>query len=545
MLKRLKDEQGFTLLIFLSLLLMLTMIGVAAVMTSTTEVDIAGNDLKSISALYAAEAAQEKAIAEIRTSYTTTGLPPSPLPGGTLNLGNLTATYATVDNGPVVQTQLTAGAYRGLYALVKNFTVTADATDMGSGAKTRIVQEVQDALIPLFQFAVFYESDLEIYPGPNMTLGGRVHSNRDMYLGTHATLTIDSYTTAAGNIYYGRKPGSGQDLGVEGNINIKDRDGVYRNMRNGDGTYLDSKDPEWVSKSLARWGGEVEDHSHGITELNLPVVTSGDPIDLIKRGADNPSSFEHDAGLKIVDGRAWFRTSTDTWTDVTASLTGDSTLTTKTFYNAREAKWVTSYDIDISKLNSSAYFPLNGIIYASRDRVVGTEQAIRLVNGATLKTSLTVATDNPLYTKGDYNTVNKKPAALYTDALTILSNSWNDSKSSQALSNRVASNTTVNAAFMTGNTNSQGNHYSGGLENLPRFLETWSGKTFTYKGSMVDLWFSEQATGIWQYGSPVYEAPDRAWSFDMDFLDPTKLPPGTPMVNTVLKVSWLQKIVSN
>ena len=98
---------------------------------------------------------------------------------------------------------------------------------------------------------------------------------------------------------------------------------------------------------------------------------------------------------------------------------------------------------------------------------------------------------------------------------------------------------------MTGNTNSQDNHYSGGLENLPRFLEKWTDKTFTYKGSMVDLWFSEQATGIWVYGSPVYEAPDRAWSFDMDFLDPTNLPPGTPMVNTVLKVSWLQKIVSN
>lgn len=545
MLKRLENEEGFTLLIFLSLLLMFTMIGIAAVMTSTTDVDIAGNDLKSISALYAAEAGVEKAVSEIRSSYTTTALPPNPLPSGTLYLGNLTATYNTVDNGPTAQKLLTAGAYRGLYALVKNFTVTADATDLGSGAKTRIVQEVEDALIPLFQFAVFYESDLEIYPGPNMTLGGRVHSNRDMYLGTHATLTIDSYTTAAGNIYYGRKPGSGQDLGTEGNINIKDRQGVYHNMKNGDGTYLDSTDPEWVSESLARWGGEVEDHSHGITELDLPVVTSGDPINLIKRGTDNPSSFEYDAGLKIVDGAAWFRTSSDTWTDVTASLTGDSTLTTKSFYNAREGKTVTCYDINIGKLNSSAYFPSNGIIYASRAKVTGTEQAIRLVNGATLKTSLTVATDNPLYTKGDYNSVNKKPAALFTDALTILSNSWNDSKSSQSLSNRVASNTTVNAAFMTGNTNSQNNHYSGGLENLPRFLEGWSDKTFTYKGSMVDLWFSEQATGIWQYGSPVYEAPDRAWSFDMDFLDPTKLPPGTPMVNTVLKVSWLQKIVSN
>lgn len=545
MLNRLKNEQGFTLLIFLSLLLMLTLIGVAGVMTSTTDVDIAGNDLKSINSFYAAEAGVEKVVSEIRASYTTTGSPPSPLPAGTLNLGNLTATYSTVDNGPAIQTQLTAGAYRGLYALVKNFTVTADATDMGSGAKTRIVQEVQDALIPLFQFAVFYQSDLEIYPGPNMTLGGRVHSNRDMYLGTHATLTVDSYTTAAGNIYYGRKPGSGQDLGVEGNINIKDRDGVYQNMKNGDGTYLDSRDPDWVSKSLTRWGGEVEDHSHGITELNLPVVTSGDPIDLIKRGTDNPSSFEYDAGLKIVDGKAWFRTAADTWTDVTATLTGDSTLTTKTFYNAREGKWATCYDINIGKLNSSLYYPLNGIIYASRAQVAGTEQAIRLVNGAQLKSSLTVAAENPLYTKGDYNTVSKKPAALYTDALTILSNSWDDSKSSQILNNRVASNTTVNAAFMTGNTNSEGNNYSGGLENLPRFLEKWSGKTFTYKGSMVDLWFSEQATGLWRYGSPVYEAPNRNWSFDTDFLDPAKLPPGTPMVNAVLKVSWLQKIVSN
>jgi hypothetical protein len=39
---------------------------------------------------------------------------------------------------------------------------------------------------PLFQFAVFYNSDLEIQPGPNMKLTGRVHTNRDMYLGSGA-----------------------------------------------------------------------------------------------------------------------------------------------------------------------------------------------------------------------------------------------------------------------------------------------------------------------------------------------------------------------
>ena len=45
--KKLKNENGFTLLIMLSLLLMLSLIGIAAVMTSTTDVNIAGNDLKS------------------------------------------------------------------------------------------------------------------------------------------------------------------------------------------------------------------------------------------------------------------------------------------------------------------------------------------------------------------------------------------------------------------------------------------------------------------------------------------------------------------
>ena len=43
----------------------------------------------------------------------------------------------------------------------------------------------------LFQFAVFYTNDLEILPGPDMTLGGRVHCNGDIYLGCGGTLTVD------------------------------------------------------------------------------------------------------------------------------------------------------------------------------------------------------------------------------------------------------------------------------------------------------------------------------------------------------------------
>jgi hypothetical protein len=77
------------------------------------------------------------------------------------------------------------------------------------------------------------------------------------------------------------------------------------------------------------------------------------------------------------------------------------------------------------------------------------------------------------------------------------------------------------------------------LENLPRFLENWTSRTLKFRGSMVDLWESQQATGKWTYGS-VYTAPNRDWGFDTDLLDPNKLPPGTPMVNIVVKKQWAQ-----
>jgi Tfp pilus assembly protein PilX len=543
MFNQLKNEQGFTLLVFLSLLLMMTMIGIAAVITSTTDVKIAGNDLKSINTFYAAEAGLEKSIAQIRSHYTSgaTGAP-NPLPADSFDLGNIAIIYNTTDNGAASQETLTVGAYKGLYALTKSFTIDARSKDKGTQTETKIEAEIKDALVPIFQFAVFYQQDLEILPGPAMTLGGRVHSNRDLYLGSRNSLKVDSWTTAAGNIYHGRKDNPSDDM--TGDVTIKDKFGVYQSMKDGDGTWLDANDPIWVANSLNRWGGKVEDHSHGITELNLPVVVSGDPIDMIKRASGNPDSYENRAGLKIVDGQVLYKNASDQWVNVTTTFTNDSIITTKSFYNYREYKTVTSYDINIQKLNTSAYFPRNGILYASRDQVTGTQQAIRLKNGAELAAPLTVVTDNPLYTLGNYNSVNKKAAALFTDALTVLSTNWNDSRSNQSLSNRIASNTTVNAAFLTGNSETHLGSYNGGLENLPRFLEDWGSKTFTYRGSMVDLWFSEQATGAWYCGSPQYQPPDRNWAFDLSFLDPNNLPPGVPQINTVLKVSWLQRIVS-
>jgi hypothetical protein len=147
-----------------------------------------------------------------------------------------------------------------------------------------------------------------------------------------------------------------------------------------------------------------------------------------------------------------------------------------------------------------------------------------------------VATPNPVYVLGNYNSVSTAPAAIISDALTILSNNWSDSyTASTSISARPASQTTVNAAVMSGNINTVGSQYSGGLENFMRFLENWSGVTYTYNGSLVCLWQSQVATAPWPNTGTVYNPPTRNWSFSMSV---NNLPPGTPRVRITTRVGW-------
>ncbi len=402
---------------------------------------------------------------------------------------------------------------------------------------------IEDALIPIFQFAVFYENMLEIGPGPDMTISGRVHGNADVYLEAGSNLFMDQLTSG-GNIYYGNAPGSG-DSPIAGDIFIRDGDGNYQNMKNGDGTYLDATDPDWVSGSVSRWGNTVEDINHGITDLYMPVAGVENPTDLIDRAAGNPDSYENFAGLKFVDGQALYRQIDGTWLDVTGLLIGDGTISYSTFYDEREGQNVMSMDLDIGQLATSGYFPSNGIIYSSQPEVVGNIAVIRLTNGSQLPSRMTVVTNNPLYTLGDFNSVNKQPAALMADAITILSNNWHDVNSGLGVGSRVASTTTVFAAFVAGSTETgaPGHGYNGGLENLPRLLENWDGITFTWRGSAANLWNSRQAISPW--GMTYYSAPIRDWGFDTDFLIATNLPPGTPMINVIMKTSWNQTVLTD
>jgi len=464
-------------------------------------------------------------------------------------------------NGRTVYTTIEAvGAQRieqdeaGVRTIIQPYLITSTVTCDGTVSS---VERVVDAgLTPIFQFAVFYNSDLEILPGPNFTLTGRVHTNGDLYLGAGggSTLTVDSeYLRAVGNLYLRRKNDGGlmggtvttrikgstdfyafekqSDLAAQGIPSISGFDSDFRGYdANGDGDFDDPGElAGWGSRSQELWGGTVKTGEHGLNEVVAPSIQTIQPW-IETDGCGTEKGFYHaNAGLVIRDNRAYLGD-----TDVTSCLP-EGTITETTMYDGRENKYVTVTEIDIAKLNESNYFPGNGLLYAYReDSTADDPNGVRLKNASELAGRLTVVSPNPVYLWGDYNNICKKPAAIITDALNILSNAWDNSKGPGSLPS--ASETTINAAFITGNQNTEWGSYNGGLENLPRFHERWSGVPCNIRGSFVNIYVSEIGEGHWSYGGDNYTAPIRNWDYDLDFNDFNYLPPYTPYVVEITRV---------
>jgi hypothetical protein len=533
MFDNIKNEKGMVTFVAVMMMVMLTMIGIAAIKLANDEVSIAGNEMNETIAFYAAEAGLEQAAAAVQSHYTSTGTAPTTLPSGSRILNGCAAAYTTSLDGGIQNRPLTEGTLAGLNAQIQDFEIRSTALSMIDKSQVTLSEVFECALVPLFQFAVFYGNDLEIAPGADMTLIGRVHSNGNLWLQAGTNLYMDSYVTCSGDLRHGRK---GPEAVATGDILIKDTDGNYQNMKNSDGTFLTSASANWYDSAYSRWGGRIQDEAFGQEELNLPLSTGDDPHKLIERATGNPDSYENFATLRIINGVAEAKVGA-VWVNVSGLLPA-GTVTSTTFTDLHEGTTVNSTDVDISKLKTSAYYPANGVLYMSDSR--SGFNGSRLTNASDLGSGLTVVSENPLYIKGHYNTVTKKPAALMGDGITFLSGNWNDANSALGINSRVACSTKVNASIMTGNTNTTSTNYNGGLENLPRFLEKWTGKDFVFSGSLVNLWNSQQATGLWSYGS-YYTAPVRKWSYDSDLDNPANHPPKTPTVQVFLRTGWKQE----
>jgi hypothetical protein len=89
----------------------------------------------------------------------------------------------------------------------------------------------------------------------------------------------------------------------------------------------------------------------------------------------------------------------------------------------------------------------------------------------------------------------------------------------------------------------------GGVGNFLRLLEDWTPGTtaIRYRGSIVSLFISRQATGLFKFNTPprVYSYGLRTFVFDSDFLLPALLPPGTPMFRDVNTLTFRQLLRPN
>jgi hypothetical protein len=473
------------------------------------------------------------------------------------NAGNVDQT-GVESLGPAVVTNLNS-QFAGLYGLVMPYRVTSQARVVNQlqHVSAAVSQDIQLASLPVFQFAIFYTLNLEINPGPLMIITGKVHSNGNIFTAPVSGLEYKDVVTAAGSIYNDRDP----------------------------------NDPQYGSSMVAPVYDA--DHVDKASALTLPVGVDNSPASVQQileppPPGEDPNSelgrqrYYNKADLIVTTTSSGVQVTTGAWNgfapvypDITnASGPGYSFLdTSKSFTDFREnnkSTYTTEINVGALKtwmqdtkkgasVNSVAQTKMGhqlNSVYVDDQRNSATKlTVVRVVNGATLPPDgLTVATPLPLYVQGNFNlnngdttvgqtnTSQTKPASLVGDAITVLSQNWQDNNAGTTLSQRPAVNTTVNAAFMAGivETTKLGSskYYSGGVENFPRFLENWSGKNLTYNGSMVVMFDSQYATNFWNQTGVYYNPPTRRWAFDVNFLNQAKLPPGTPQVRKLVRGQW-------
>jgi PilX N-terminal len=222
---------------------------------------------------------------------------------------------------------------------------------------------------------------------------------------------------------------------------------------------------------------------------------------------------------------------------------------------------------------------VDGGMDASGNSYVPPTNGNTTING----TGFTVASEEPVYVWGDYNTGSADPfwpsentlttphsaAAIIADAVTLLSNppagntapatntGWTDVESFEYpanITNRPGNTSYYRMAIIAGKSIPFPNPSwstevdfgtDGGMHNFLRYLENRgaSGAVVNYAGSMISMYYSQYATGNFKCCTSVYGAPTRNYFFDTQFENPNNLPPGTPSFQDVVSLGYHQSFI--
>lgn len=612
----LQNRRGFALEASLFVLLLIAVLCAFAVSGVTTTIRTANYDYRTARTIYAAEAASDDIMQQLsgmvndgfisQAELDSLGAPY--VPGFTIPTMNVTAvggaTQETVNDGP----------YAGLYALVRNYDISTRAVD-SMGDASRAVVSVKTAAIPIFQFGVFYEKDLEITNGPRLDFAGWVHSNGRIYIKS-ANSYYHNQITTPNTFHYRRKDGGSSVNGVY----LADAGGTLRQVQYDSDTF--GTFAAFRTWSENTFSGRLKTNAYGVDSLRLPLPAGVPAAELIKarEAADTPDEritkfawkadwyidIDYQQLNNVCDPgvinatplgglRAGGRVA-PTQAECALIFSGSS----NAWWESREQAFVDQLNVNVQALfawmggnatrESRIMFITFRNIPMTMETFVSTRGCpaspgcvfrpypiVRLQNATTLGSPITIATDFPLYVQGNYNSngAQWQPSALVGDAFTWLSPAFNQAghvnrpggagttTGGVTRWTRTTASTgpaTIYAAVLAGHSatpfdyqvpgalpagcnptysgGSASYFYGGGLENFPRFLEGWGGVQTTYRGSLVSVSFAERATNLCSWAGAYYGAPNRDWAFETRFLDPANLPPGTPVVGSVVQTAY-------
>lgn len=409
---------------------------------------------------------------------------------------------------------------------------------------------------PIFQYSVFYEGDLELAPGADMRIDGDISANGSIFMGSAAgkTLTITQKVRylppgvfnddGSGNTVY-RKPGTGVGGALSAPLFATSQSSQVETLTESENLQGGVDTAELVARRPDLFPTENDVYRSLITPPPGSSNPNETPTTYDSTKGDDPTisaqRLYNRAGLRVTvntDNTVTIekidpvtQAATDVTSTYSSMVTGISTPVT----DMREGKPVTMTTIDVSVLKSKLstnYSDFNGVLYVNVKSATATNPgAVRLVNAeqtpeTIYNTGFSVATNGGLYIKGNYNTTPRadgsiNPAMVMGDAVTLLSYAWDDANASAPMDTatgvRVGSATppggpassqlTIEAGILTGNIPATTGTFSGGAQNLVRYLEDMRSINVTMHGSVGRLFQSKDFTVGFQQPGTVYMPP--------------------------------------
>ena len=123
-----------------------------------------------------------------------------------------------------------------------------------------------------FNYAIFYNMDMEFHAGPNFTVYGPVHTNATAYMtaGDGSKLQFFSTLTAVGKLYRYDKYTGNTTGGHGGTVECNSKSGMLAANMYSMPTDRDSRYANFHDYATSRWKSFVQDVSFSVTKFNPP-----------------------------------------------------------------------------------------------------------------------------------------------------------------------------------------------------------------------------------------------------------------------------------